>query len=84
MVPLLAYTAVITETKKSSLFLKQAWMGLLGYSRISGFRYLSDSIKNGFKIHFECEFSPFRIQILTGSHPGTGNQGLISKWVLRF
>ena len=36
-----------------------------GYSRISGFRYLSKSNKNGFEMHFESEFSPIRIQTLT-------------------
>ena len=39
---------------------------LSGYSRISGFRYLSESNKTGFEMHFEYEF---RIQTLTWSHP---------------
>ena len=33
-----------------------------GYSHISGFRYLSESNKNGFEMHFESEFWHFRIQ----------------------
>ena len=40
-----------------------------GYGRISGFRYFTESGKNGFETHFECELSPFRIQTLTWSHP---------------
>ena len=40
-----------------------------GYSWILGFRYLSESNKNGFEMHFECELSPYRIQTLTWSHP---------------
>ena len=27
------------------------------------------AVKKGFEMHFECEFSPFRIQTLTRSHP---------------
>ena len=38
-----------------------------GYSRISGFRLLSENNKNGVEMHFE--FSPLRIQNLTQSHP---------------
>ena len=30
---------------------------------------LSESNKNGFEMRFKCEFSPFRIQTLTWSHP---------------
>ena len=29
----------------------------------------AESSKNGFEMHFECEFSPFRIQTFTQSHP---------------
>ena len=39
------------------------------YSRISEFRYLSESNKNGSEMDCECEFSPFRIQPLTRFHP---------------
>ena len=38
------------------------------YSWISGFIYLSESNNNEFEMHFECEFSPFRLQILTWFH----------------
>ena len=38
-----------------------------GYSQISGFRSLSEWSKNGFEMHFECEFSSFRIQTLAWS-----------------
>ena len=41
---------------------------LSGYSRISGFTFRKK--KSGFEIHFDCDFSPFRIQTLTWSHPG--------------
>ena len=39
-----------------------------GFSWISGFRCISGSNKNGFGMHFEVEFSPFRIQTLAWSH----------------
>ena len=38
-----------------------------GYSQIAGFRNLSGSNKNGAKMHLECNFSSFRIQISTWS-----------------
>ena len=40
-----------------------------GYSWISGFKYLSENNKNGFAVHFECEFSPVKIQTSTWSPP---------------
>ena len=42
-----------------------SWVGLKfsGYSRISGLGNLSESSKYGFEMHFECEFSPFMIQL---------------------
>ena len=40
-----------------------------GHSWISEFRFLSESNKNGGEMHFECDFSPFRIQTLTQSLP---------------
>ena len=46
-----------------------AWMGLFGLYPDWGFRYLSESDKNGFEMHFECYFSPLRIQTLTWSRP---------------
>ena len=56
-----------------------------GYSRISGFRFLSKSIKNGVEMHFECDFVPFRIQMLTQFHPCYNNmvlsQGLLYRIV---
>ena len=36
---------------------------------MSGFRFLSESNKNGVEVHLECDFSPLRIQTLTQSHP---------------
>ena len=45
-----------------------------GYSQISGFRYLSERNKTGVEMHFECDFSPFRIQTLTRSHPSNKQQ----------
>ena len=45
------------------------WVGLFHYSPISGFRFLSECNKNSAEVHFECEFSPSRIQTLTLSHP---------------
>ena len=41
-----------------------------GYSWISGFTCLSESIRNGFGmcVNFECEFLPFRLRTLTWSH----------------
>ena len=39
-----------------------------GYSQILGFRFLSESIKNGAEMHFECDFSPFRIQMFNQSY----------------
>ena len=33
-----------------------------GYHQISGLRFLSQSNKHGFEVHFECYFSPLRIQ----------------------
>ena len=40
-----------------------------GYSRISRFRYLSESNQNGVEMHFECDFSHFRIQSVNWPHP---------------
>ena len=40
-----------------------------GYSWISGCRYLSECIKNGFETHFECEFTFFGIQTIIRLHP---------------
>ena len=37
---------------------------LSGHSKMTGFRYLSESNRNGFEMHFESEFSPSRIQTL--------------------
>ena len=45
------------------------WCDFSGYIRISGFRFLSESNKNGVEMHFECDFPSFRIQTLTQSHP---------------
>ena len=56
-------------SKLFSFILVLSWWDFSGYSRISRFRCLSESNENGFKVHFECEFSPFRIQMLTWSHP---------------
>ena len=39
-------------------------MGLSGYDQISGFRFLSESNENGVEVHFEGDFSPFRIHTL--------------------
>ena len=49
------------------LFCHHGW-DFSGCSRISGFRFLSNSNKNGLEIHFEFDFSPFRIQTVTLSH----------------
>ena len=40
-----------------------------GHSWVLGFRYFSESNKNSFEMHFDCDFSPFRTQTLTWSHP---------------
>ena len=32
------------------------------YSRISGFRFRSETNRNGGEMHFECDFAPLRIQ----------------------
>ena len=55
------------QQKKLALLMHEC--NLSGYHHISGFRCLSESSKNGFEVHFECEFLPFRIQTLTWSHP---------------
>ena len=39
------------------------------YSLISGFRSLTECNKHGAGMHFECNFSPSRIQTLILSHP---------------
>ena len=44
-----------------------------GYSWISGFKYLSENNKNGFAVHFECEFSPVKIQTSIWSLPPCPN-----------
>ena len=39
------------------------------YNQISRFTFLTESNKNSVQLHFECVFSPFRIQTLTLSCP---------------
>ena len=48
-------------------------LDLSDYSRISGYRFW-ESNKNGVDIHFESDFSPFRSQALTQSHPCSVNR----------
>ena len=48
----------------------------LGCSRNSAFRYLLESNKDGFEMHFECKLSPFRIQALIWPHTCTINYKL--------
>ena len=47
--------------------LRHGW-DFCSYSQISGFQF-SESSKNSVEMHFECDFSPFRIQTLTQSYP---------------
>ena len=50
----------------------ESWVGLLGIQldfRIQIHLFFLESNKNGVEIHFECDFSLFRIQTLTFSHP---------------
>ena len=41
---------------------------LSGYIQISEIRQLSESNTDGFEMHFECDFSPYRNRTLTWSH----------------
>ena len=40
-----------------------------GYSQISGFRFLLESIKKDVEVHFERDFSPLRIQTFKAVQP---------------
>ena len=46
-----------------------AWVGLFSLQPDFRIRDISESNKNGFEMHFQCDFSPFRVQTLTWSHP---------------
>ena len=60
---------------------KQQGWDFSGYSRSSGFRFLLESNKNGFEMHFDGDFSPFRIQTLAWSHPWNKNWDVWRVWV---
>lgn len=53
---------------KTVVLMTHGW-DFSGHSWISGLRLLSESNKNGAEMHLECDFSPFKIQALTQSHP---------------
>ena len=55
----------------------------LGYNRISGFRYLSESNnkkKRLLRWNFECEFSPFRIHTFLHVKRWRGGVGRLGSW----